>query len=91
MNKVRVQCRNQLIFEEHFDTDIFDKWTQDIRMPLEETEDTEFNVYEDYNEVWNVSNGHLNIYPKLTEELPIFALSHEEGIESGSYDIPTDR
>lgn len=84
MNKVPISCRNELIFNEQFDGDIYDKWAQDIQMPSD-SEDVEFVVYENYANVWNASNGNLNIYPQLLSDF------RNGGIQSGSFDIPADR
>lgn len=35
VNKERVNCKGTLIFEEQFDQGLLDRWSQDVRMPLE--------------------------------------------------------
>lgn len=35
VNKKRVNCKGNLIFEEQFNQGLLDRWSQDIRMPLE--------------------------------------------------------
>lgn len=85
VNKSPVGCRNELIFIEQFDGDIYDKWTQDVRLQ-DDSEDVEFVVYENYNNVWNMSNGNLNIYPQLLTE----SASYDD-VQSGSFDISPDR
>lgn len=87
VNKVPVACRNELLFAEQFEGDIYNKWAQDIQMPSD-SEDVEFVVYENYYNVWNVSNGNLNIYPQLLSESPNWS---SDGIETGSFDISSDR
>lgn len=54
-------------------------------MPLD-TEDAEFVLYQNYSEVWNVSNGNLHIFPKLLTDFTDFSV---ERLRGGELDLGT--
>ncbi|XP_031637248.1 gram-negative bacteria-binding protein 1-like isoform X2 [Contarinia nasturtii] len=84
VNKKHISCKDTLIFEEQFNRgSLLDRWSQDVRMPLE-IEDAEFVIYHSYSSVWNVSQGSLNIFPKLLYRIQESGFS-EADIRTGHF------
>lgn len=51
-----------------------------------DSEDAEFVLYQSTSDVWNISNGHLNIFPKLTVDLTGYS---EDRLRVGEIDLGT--